>query len=92
MVPVIWKENYFLSPQKYDEYCEIVSVQGLEIFAPYYAWEWGKHVNMGLIALLFLWIPFGDHILRNMLYLFLKKKIDIQRSKTVFSLRLSIIV
>jgi hypothetical protein len=71
---VIWIANFFQSLQKYDEYCEIVSGQELELPVPYHAWEWGKHVNISFVAILFLWIPFSDHLLRKITYPFLKKK------------------
>ncbi len=72
---VIWVANFIQSLQKYDEYCEIVSSQRLELPLPYHAWEWGKNVNITLIALLFLWIPFSDHFLRKIAYPFLRKKL-----------------
>jgi hypothetical protein len=72
---VIWVANYFQSLQKYNEYCEIVIGQGAERPVPYYVWEWGLRVNISLIALSFLWIPFADHLLRKITYPFLKRKL-----------------
>jgi hypothetical protein len=78
---VIWVANYFQSLQKYDEYCEIIIRQGAELPVPYYFWKWGLHVNISLIALLFLWIPFTDHFLRKITYPFLKRKLTYKSVK-----------
>ena len=78
---IIWVANFIQSLQKYDEYCEIVITQGAELPVPYYVWEWGKNVNLTLIALFFLWIPFTDHFLRKITYPFLKKKLTYRGAK-----------
>jgi len=78
---VVWVANFIGSLHKYDEYCEIVR-QRLELPVQYYAWEWGKKVNITFVALLFLWIPFSDHFLRKIIYPFWKKKMtykDVKR-------------
>jgi hypothetical protein len=81
IVSVIWVANYFQSLQKYDEYCEIIIRQGAELPVPYYFWKWGLHVNISLIALLFLWIPFTDQFLRKITYPFLKRKLTYKSMK-----------
>jgi hypothetical protein len=78
---VIWVANYCQSLQKYNEYCEILIRQGAELPVPYYVWNWGLHVNISLIALLFLWIPFTDHFLRKITYPFLKRKLTYKSVK-----------
>jgi len=80
---VIWVTNFFHSLQEYDEYCEIVRGQGVEPPFPYYAWEGGKYVNITLIALFFLWIPFIDHSLRKTVYPFLRKKLTYREAKSL---------
>ena len=80
---VIWVTNFFHSLQEYDEYCEIVRGQGVELPVPYYAWEGGKYVNITLIALFFLWIPFIDHSLRKTVYPFLRKKLTYREAKSL---------
>ncbi|MFX0095009.1 MAG: hypothetical protein ACFFBD_24955 [Candidatus Hodarchaeota archaeon] len=72
---VFWVINYFNSLQEYEEYCKMVKDQGLGIQAPYYARDNGKYINITLIALLFLWIPFSDHLLRKITYPIMKKKL-----------------
>ena len=79
---VIWIANFIQSLQKYDEYCEIVRRQGLELPTPYYAWEGGRYVNLTLIALFFLWIPFSEHFLGKIVYPFLRKKITYRGTKS----------
>ena len=79
---VIWVTNFVQSLQKYEEYCEIVSGQGVELPAPYYAWEGGRNVNITLIALFFLWIPFIDRSLRKIVYPFLRKKLTYREAKS----------
>jgi hypothetical protein len=80
---VIWVSNFFHSLQEYREYCEIVRGQGVELPVPYYAWEGGKYVNITLIALFFLWIPFIDHSLRKTVYPFLRKKLTYREAKSL---------
>jgi len=80
---VIWVTNFFNSLQEYREYCEIVRGQGVELPVPYYAWEGGKYVNITLIALFFLWIPFIDHSLRKTVYPFLRKKLTYREAKSL---------
>jgi len=79
----IWVTNFVHSLQEYKEYCEIVRGQGLELPAPYYAWEGGRYVNITLIALFFLWIPFIDQSLRKTVYPFLRKKLTYHEAKSL---------
>jgi hypothetical protein len=78
----IWLNNFFLSLTKYEEYCEMTEEEGLEPPDPYHAWEGGKIVNVTLIALFFLWIPFIDHSLRKTIYPFLKQKLTYREAKS----------
>ena len=78
---IVWVANFIQSLKKYDEYSETVTRQGGEPPDPYYAWEWGKKLNLTLIALFFLWIPFTDHFLRKITYPFLKKKLTYRGAK-----------
>jgi hypothetical protein len=79
---VMWVNNFFRSLQEYDEYCETVKDQGLELPVPYHVWESGRYVNITLIALLFLWIPFIDQSLRKILYPFLRQKLTYREAKS----------
>jgi len=79
---VIWVTNFFHSLQEYDEYCEMVTDQGLGLPAPYHVWDGGRYVNITLIALFFLWIPFIDHSLRKTVYPFLRKKLTYREAKS----------
>jgi len=79
---VMWVTNFFRSLQEYDEYCEAVIAQGLEPPAPYHAWEGGRYVNITLIALFFLWIPYIDQFLRKTLYPFLRQKLTYREAKS----------
>ena len=79
---VMWVTNFFRSLQEYNEYCETVKDQGLELPAPYHVWESGKYVNITLIALFFLWIPFIDQALRKTLYPFLRRKLTYRGAKS----------
>ena len=79
---VMWVTNFFCSLQEYDEYCEAVKDQGLGLPAPYHVWESGRYVNITLIALFFLWIPFIDQALRKTLYPFLRRKMTYRGAKS----------
>jgi len=79
---VIWVTNFFHSLQEYDEYCEMVTDQGLGLPAPYHAWDGGRYVNITLIALFFLWIPFIDYSLRKTVYPFLRQKLTYREAKS----------
>ena len=79
---VIWVTNFFYSLQEYDEYCEMVRNQGLGLPAPYHVWGGGRYVNITLIALFFLWIPFIDYSLRKTVYPFLRKKLTYREAKS----------
>lgn len=79
---VIWVTNFFHSLQEYEEYCEMVKDQGLGLPVPYHLWESGRYVNITLIALFFLWIPFIDHSLRKTLYPFLRRKLTYREAKS----------
>jgi len=79
---VIWVTNFFNSLQEYEEYCEMVIDQGVELPAPYHAWDGGRYVNITLIALFFLWIPFIDYSLRKTVYPFLRKKLTYREAKS----------
>lgn len=79
---VIWVTNFFHSLQEYEEYCEMVKDQGLGLPAPYHLWESGRYVNITLIALFFLWIPFIDQSLRKTLYPFLRRKLTYREAKS----------
>jgi len=79
---VVWVTNFFRSLQEYEEYCETVTDQGLGLPASYHAWEGGRYVNITLIALFFLWIPFIDHSLRKTVYPFLRQKLTYQEAKS----------
>jgi len=81
-VSVIWVNNFLDSLQKYEEYCDTVRDQGLELPVPYHTWDRGRYVNITLIALFFLWIPFIDHSLRKILYPFLRQKLTYREAKT----------
>ena len=79
---VIWVTNFFHSLQEYDEYCEMVTDQGLGLPAPYHAWDGGRYVNITLIALFFLWVPFIDYSLRKTVYPFLRQKLTYREAKS----------
>ena len=79
---VIWVTNFFHSLQEYEEYCEMVKDQGVGLPAPYHLWESGRYVNITLIALFFLWIPFIDQSLRKTLYPFLRRKLTYREAKS----------
>ena len=78
---IIFVVSFIQSLQEYDDYCEIVSIQGLDLPDPYYTWEKGKYYNLTFIVLLFLWIPFSDHFLRKIVYPFLRKKLTYRGAK-----------
>jgi len=80
---LIWVTNFFLSLQEYEEYCETVRNQGLGLPDPYHAWNGGRYVNITLIALFFLWIPFIDHFLRRTFYPFLRQKLTYREVKSL---------
>jgi hypothetical protein len=80
---VIWVTNFFRSLQQYEEYCEMVTDQGLGLPAPYHAWDGGRYANITLIALFFLWIPFIDHSLRKTVYPFLRRKLTYREAKSL---------
>lgn len=71
----IWIITFHHTLQEYDEYCELVRDEELGIPTPYHAWGVGRYVNITLIALLFLWIPFLDYSLRKKTIPFLKQKL-----------------
>ena len=79
---VIWVTNFFHSLQEYDEYYERVTDQGLGLPAPYHAWDGGRYVNITLIALFFLWVPFIDYSLRKTVYPFLRQKLTYREAKS----------
>jgi len=79
---VIWVTNFFYSLQEYEEYCEMVTDQGLGLPAPYHAWDGGRYVNITLIALFFLWVPFIDYSLRKTVYPFLRQKLTYREAKS----------
>ena len=79
---VIWVTNFFYSLQEYEEYCEMVIDQGLGLPAPYHAWDGGRYVNITLIALFFLWVPFIDYSLRKTVYPFLRQKLTYREAKS----------
>jgi hypothetical protein len=78
---IVWVANFIESINKYDEYCETGINQGGQLPKPYYAWSWGKKLNLTFIALFFLWIPFVEHFLRKITYPFLKKKLTCHNAK-----------
>ena len=78
---MFWIVSCVQSIQKYEAYCEITNRKGAELPAPYCVWDWGRNVNITLIALLFLWIPFCDHLLRNSIYPFLKEKLTYREAR-----------
>ena len=61
----------------------MVRDQGLGLPAPYHAWDSGRYVNITLIALFFLWIPFIDYSLRKTVYPFLRKKLTYREAKSL---------
>ena len=65
---VFWLFIFVSSLNEYELYCETVAFP-----VPYHVWEEGKYVNIVLIALFFLWIPFIVHFLRT-IYPFLRRK------------------
>jgi hypothetical protein len=79
---VIWATSFFHSLQEYGEYCETVREQGLELPEPYHVWDNGKYVNITLIALFFLWIPFIDHLLRKTVYPSVRQKLTYREAKS----------
>jgi len=82
IVSVIWVINFVYSLQDYDDYCEMVRDQGLALPDPYHAWDGGRYVNVTLIALFFLWIPFIDYSLRKTVYPFLRHKLTYREAKS----------
>ena len=82
IVSVMWATNFVCSLREYDDYCESVRSQGLETPVPYHAWNGGRYVNVSLIALFFLWIPFVDHSLRKTVYPFLRRRLTYREAKT----------
>jgi len=85
---VFWVTNCLKSMHDYEKYYETVTTQGAEHPVPYYSWENGRIINITLIALVFLWIPFIEHSLRKMVYPSLKKKMTISEAKR-FSYKVS---
>lgn len=77
----IWGLSCFHTLQEYEKYGELVRDQEWGLPIPYHAWEGGRHINITLIALLFLWIPFIDYSLRKKLYPFLRSKLTYKGAK-----------
>jgi hypothetical protein len=79
---VLWAANFVGSLHEYEEYCETVTAQGYGLPVPYHSWEGGRYVNITLIALFFLWIPFIDYSLRKTVYPFLRQKLTYREAKS----------
>jgi hypothetical protein len=77
----IWVISCVDSIKQYEIYFETITNQGVEHPIAFYSWESGRIINITLIALFFLWVPFIDHSLRKMLHPFLKKKLTINEAK-----------
>ena len=83
ILSVIWAANFVGSLHEYEEYSEMVTAQGYGLPVPYHLWDGGRYVNITLIALFFLWIPFIDHSLRKTVYPFLRQKLTIREAKSL---------
>lgn len=81
---MIWGLAYFHTLQEYEIYEGLVREQKLGSPIPYYAWGGGKYVNITLIILLFLWIPFFDYSLRKKTWPFLRNKLAYRSLKRFF--------
>ena len=77
----IWIITFYSSLQEYGEYCELVSAQELGSPLPYHAWDGGRYINITLIVLFFVWIPFLDYALRKKAYPFLRQKLTYRGMK-----------
>jgi len=77
----IWVNSFYYTFQEYEEYCETIRTQELGIPIPYYNWDGGRYVNITLIALFFLWMPFLDYFLQKKAYPFLRQKITYRGTK-----------
>ncbi len=77
----LWVISFFHTLQEYEEYCELVREQELGLPTPYHVWDGGRYVNITLIVLFFLWIPFLDYSLRKKAYPFLKQKLTYKGAK-----------
>ena len=78
---LIWGITFYYTLQEYEKYCELIRDRELGLPRPYHAWDGGRYVNVTLIALFFLWIPFLDYSLRKKTYPFLRKKLTYQGAK-----------
>ena len=81
IVTMIWGITFSHSLQEYEKYCDWIREQKLGNPIPYYGWDVGKYVNLTLIILPFLWIPFLDYFLRKMTYPFLRQKLTYRSFK-----------
>lgn len=79
---VLWIANFVNSLHEYERYCETVVAESLGVPIPYHSWEGGRYINVTLIALFFLWIPFIDHSIRKTVYPFLKQKLTFREAKS----------
>jgi hypothetical protein len=79
---VLWVATFVSSLHEYELYCETVATQSLGVPVPYHSWEGGRYMNVMLIAMFILWIPFIDHSLRKMLYPFLRQRLTIRETKS----------
>jgi hypothetical protein len=79
---VIWGFAFFHTLKEYEKYDELVRDQELGLPLPYHAWDGGKYVNIALIILFFLWIPFLDYSLRKKTYPFLRQKLTYRKFKS----------
>jgi len=82
IMSVLWAANFVGSLHEYEKYCETVTAQGYGLPVPYHLWDGGRYVNITLIALFFLWIPFIDYSLRKTVYPFLRQKLTIREAKS----------
>jgi hypothetical protein len=71
----IWISAVYSSLQEYEKYCELVGAQEVGSPLPYHVWGGGKYVNITLIVLFFVWIPFLDYVLRKKAYPFFRRKL-----------------
>jgi hypothetical protein len=84
MGTMIWGITFFHTLKEYEKYCEVIRDQELGLPIPYHAWDGGKYVNITLIVLFFLWIPFLDYSLRKKTYPFLRQKLTYQGAKRFY--------
>jgi len=79
---VLWVATFVSSLHEYELYTETIAAQSLGVPVPYHSWEGGRYINVTLIALFVLWIPFIDHSLRKMVYPFLRQKLTLREAKS----------